>query len=41
MKGSESIESEVPLFLISEVHSNQFWSDKEKIEKQYFYLLKK
>ena len=33
VKGTESMESEDLLSLISEVHPNQVWLDKEKVEK--------
>ncbi len=38
MKGTESMESEDLLSRISEVHPNQVWLDKEKVEKRYVYL---
>lgn len=38
VKGTESIESEDLLSRISEVHPNQVWLDKEKVEKRYIYL---
>lgn len=38
VKGTESMESEDLLSRISEVHPNQVWLDKEKVEKRYIYL---
>ncbi len=38
MKEIESMESEDLLAHISEVHTNQIWLDKEKVEGRYIYL---
>lgn len=38
VKGTESMESEDLLSRISEVHPNQVWLDKEKVEKRCIYL---
>ncbi len=38
MKGARGMESEDLLSRINEVHPNQVWLDKEKVEKRYVYL---